>query len=340
MILIQIDSERKRFKNNGQSQPVIFTYSFGAGADDDLPKEIACQNDGIWAKINDREDLAKSMGAYYKYFAYGLGDKANENFVAWVEPYVFSTGVGMGTTASAPVFDRTVDPPVLAGVVGMDISFAALERAFGKVGNAQNQVVATVIQRSGAACPQVELTPCQLESLRKYGSNDDGYEQATCNSCTSSIAQLKAPLCAEHATDLWDNDLNRGRTYEERTCCSVGAEPRVKGTMTSEEIKTGVCKEGFVLSPILGAAIGVVVAIGIIGMVIYLFMKKRKKSQQNPYLSNSNNHVNNQSQVPEQANNHGNIQDLPIASFDNQVVAIAVPNTEPVVAIPVPINHR
>ena len=130
-LLTYVKSERAKYSDIGQSPPIIFTYSFGSRADDSVPKSIACQNDGIWAKIADYGDLSKSMGAYYKYFAYGLGDKVNENFVSWVEPYVFATGGGLGTTASAPVYDRTVDPPVLAGVAGMDISLSALQQAFG-----------------------------------------------------------------------------------------------------------------------------------------------------------------------------------------------------------------
>ena len=73
------------------------------------PKRIACENDGIWSSISDGGNLAESMGAYYKYFAYGLSGAGNENFVSWVAPYVFSTSGEMGTTASAPVYDRSVD---------------------------------------------------------------------------------------------------------------------------------------------------------------------------------------------------------------------------------------
>merc|ERR1712130_825252 len=98
------------------------------------PKQIACENDGVWARIEDDEDLSESMGAYYKYFAYGLGGSNNDDFVAWVEPYLFATGVGLGTTASAPVYNRKVDPPILAGVVGLDFSFAAMEVALGVEG--------------------------------------------------------------------------------------------------------------------------------------------------------------------------------------------------------------
>ncbi len=332
-LLINIQSERNKFNNRQQSPPVIFTYSFGTGADHVVPKDIACKTDGIWAKIDDRGDLAKSMGAYYKYFAYGLGEESNENFVAWVEPYRFSTGVGMGTTASAPVFDRTVDPPVLAGVVGMDISFAALQKAFGQIGDSQNEVIGSIIQLSGAACPKLKLTPCQLESLRKYGSSDIGNGD-TCGTC-NSIPPLKAPLCPSHASDLWNNKLNQGRTYEERTCCNVGSEPRIMGSMTNEEIKNGVCKEGLVLSPVIGIAIGTTVAFFAIGTVVILCIKRRKKLQKNPYITNSQYNNTTQQRIPEQYYNEG-VQDLPIASFDTQIVAVPIPSAQqPVVAVPV-----
>ena len=36
----------------------------------------------------------------------GLNDGVNEGFTAWVEPYAFSTGGGMGTAATGPVYDR------------------------------------------------------------------------------------------------------------------------------------------------------------------------------------------------------------------------------------------
>ena len=244
-LLQHIQKERAKYTARNRNPPVIFTYSFGSQADDSVPKEIACSNDGIWAKIGDGEDLAKSMGAYYKYFAYGLGDKVNEAFVAWVEPYEYSTDVGIGITASAPVYDRRVVPAILAGVVGRDISFAALQKAFGNVDEAsKNDILKLIIERSGAVCPKFNLTDCQLESLRKYGSEDEGNDNALCGQCSSEIQPLRAPLCPNYASELWNNRLNQGRTFEEKTCCNVGAEPRIAGSLTDEEIKNAaVCTE-------------------------------------------------------------------------------------------------
>jgi hypothetical protein len=232
-----IKAEREKYTVKGKDPPVLFTYSFGEGADDSVPKEIACENDGIWAKIGDGGDLASSMGAYYKYFAYGLGDKINENFVAWVEPYEFSSGVGLGTTASAPVYDRSVDPPVLAGVVGMDINFAALERVFGSsTSGSQSEVLERVVQRSLAYCPKLSVTSCQLESLREYGTGSNANSDASCSQCSSTIQPLKPPLCDYYPDQLWDNKLNKERTFQERTCCNVGADPRTIGSATWENV--------------------------------------------------------------------------------------------------------
>jgi hypothetical protein len=124
---------------------------------------------------------------YNNFFTYSLGDKINKDFVLWVDPYEFSTGVGLGTTASAPVYDQSVDFSVLAGVVGMDISFAALERAFEYVSGSQNEIFDTLVQISEANCPKLKISPCQLESLRTHGSGDDTNTDVNCNKCSSAI---------------------------------------------------------------------------------------------------------------------------------------------------------
>ena len=274
-LLTLIKSERAKYVTKSKHPPILFTYSFGAEADDSVPKQIACDNDGIWAKISDGGDLAKSMGAYCKYFAYGLSAKINEGFVAWVEPYEFSTGVGIGISASAPVYDRIIDPPVLLGVVGIDINFAALERAFGGVDGSQSDVIDKMIQRSGAVCPRLNVTKCQLESLRKYGSDDIGDSIALCSQCSSTIKPLKAPLCPNYANDVWNNRLNQGRTYEERTCCHVGAEPRtlnIYQDFTDREMRNLVCKEGSSLGLIVGLIVGVFV---FVLAVVYFFLLPR-----------------------------------------------------------------
>ena len=109
-------------QRNTAHDATVFTYSLGSGANDVVPKEIACATGGIWAEVPDGDDLSAYMTGYYKLLAMGLNDGVNEGFTAWVEPYAFSTGGGMGTTVSAPVYDRSADPPLFIGVAGIDFT--------------------------------------------------------------------------------------------------------------------------------------------------------------------------------------------------------------------------
>lgn len=62
------------------------------------------------------------MSAYYKLFAIGLGEDKNKDFIAWVEPYTFFSTGELGITVSAPIYDRTLTPPMFIGVVGTDFT--------------------------------------------------------------------------------------------------------------------------------------------------------------------------------------------------------------------------
>lgn len=117
------------------SHPVhLFSYSISENDDvHTFPKQLACTttSNGIWSKVIDERTIVDSLTSYSNLFSLGLGEGKNDDFTAWVEPYQFSTSGKFGVTVSAPVFDRTVDPAVLIGVVGMDQLVRALDRALG-----------------------------------------------------------------------------------------------------------------------------------------------------------------------------------------------------------------
>jgi len=81
-----IDRKRNGYSDSGREPPVMFTYSFGstAASKAEVPKRIACEYGGVWASIEDGGNLAESMGAYYKYFAQGLGSSGVDS-VSWTE---------------------------------------------------------------------------------------------------------------------------------------------------------------------------------------------------------------------------------------------------------------
>lgn len=114
------------------------------------------------------------------------------------------TAKKIGTTNSAPVFDRSVDPPLFLGVVASDVHMDAFEQVLGE--NAQSS---TMLQRfirlSTAQCPKIDLSDCQLEGLRYLA----GGEEATCGICNSTdypgIIPTECPFKPDLPKNLWQN---------------------------------------------------------------------------------------------------------------------------------------
>lgn len=112
----------------------VYLFSYSISENDDVhtfPKRLACSatSNGVWSKVVDDKTIVDSLSSYSNLFSLGLGEGRNDDFTAWVEPYVFTNNGERGVTVSAPAFDRSVDPPILIGVVGMDVLTEALDRA-------------------------------------------------------------------------------------------------------------------------------------------------------------------------------------------------------------------
>ena len=109
----------------------------------------------------------------------GLGDEDNKDFVAWVEPYDYAHGDEKGTTVSAPVYDRSVNPPMFVGVVGIDFTVKFMEEIAGSGELAydialkpEKAVLNTLVKKSTARCPKLNLNDCELQAMRKLSGGD------------------------------------------------------------------------------------------------------------------------------------------------------------------------
>ncbi len=202
---------------------LLFTYSVHLrGADVLYPKQLACAATefGVWTNLladGTRIDSA-TLTSYFQLFALGLGDGQNKNFVAWVEPYVYTAGSDgvMGTTASSAVYDYSHSPPLFLGVVGIDFTMTSFENALG-VPPGSRDAIDYVVNQAYAVCPTWNLTPCVLESYRSSTGND-----SVCGTCNASdvvvVAEEACPntAVAAYPTYLWENNNNSGVLYEVR----------------------------------------------------------------------------------------------------------------------------
>ena len=205
-------------QRNTAHDATVFTYSLGSGANDVVPKEIACATGGIWAEVPDGDDLSSYMTGYYKLLAMGLGDGANEGFTAWVEPYAFSTGGGMGTTVSAPVYDRSADPPLFIGVAGIDFTVDFMQEV---AGDSYATVLNALVTQSTARCPDFRISECELQALRKLSGGTGAMCAGECSDTTE--IEPTACLCpSDYPSKFWANRLEQGRSYTQRACCNSG----------------------------------------------------------------------------------------------------------------------
>ena len=69
----------------------IFSYTLGNGADQTVPKNIACQNGGVFQHVPDCGDLGSAMAGYFKLLAAGIS-KIRHPKPRWVNYYASSTG--------------------------------------------------------------------------------------------------------------------------------------------------------------------------------------------------------------------------------------------------------
>jgi hypothetical protein len=216
------------------SHPIrIFTYSVSDVEDvHELPKSLACSttSNGVWSKIVRPEDIVEGLSSYETLFALGLGEGNNRNFTAWVEPYEFFNAKIIGTTVSAPVFDRSVNPPLLVGVVGMDFPMSALDRALG-VPLGSTATFDRVVRSSTAQCPNLNISSCQLESFRAVGpAGSEAQCSVPCNETASSLS-LEAEQCPGDSafsstngysvSSVLANTEMDGVSFGARACCNV-----------------------------------------------------------------------------------------------------------------------
>lgn len=184
----------------------------------------------------------------------------------------FFTEGKMGTTVSAPVYDRSVDPPLFLGVVAVDSLMDALEQVLGEEATSSTMLDRFVLL-STARCPKLNLTECELDALRYLGGGED----ATCGRCSSGYAGIVPQQCrgvSDLPRDLWASTDMDGMEYHERACCELGE------TVPSDQC-TGPRSFGAAGDLSTGAIVGI--AVGVVGVALfvccYCYFSKAKKSR-------------------------------------------------------------
>ena len=158
-MLATVQGLQERLQEETGKRAAIFTYSLSNEADDAIPRQIACANDGAWSFIGPYTNTLDALNSYYLYAA---AERRVESPI-WIEPYEDASGLGTVATVAAPFYARgTKDvPDVFLGVVGHDVPLWELE--FDEL--TRLEVFAAIFDRS-SRCTIADTTPCELQVYR------------------------------------------------------------------------------------------------------------------------------------------------------------------------------
>eukprot|EP00210_Caulerpa_lentillifera_P007392 g7065.t1 len=148
-ILSNIETYQERLVSETSNRANIFTFSMGESADDSIPRQIACANNGSWSFIGPDTDVLTAMNSYYHFLTDSLI-----------------------TTVSRPVYSRGTDEldGVFLGVAAHDVLLSEIETD----DVPYTDVLDEIILRS-QSCGQTPQSLCQLQVHR-----DQYLDRAVC----------------------------------------------------------------------------------------------------------------------------------------------------------------
>lgn len=158
----------------GLKGTTILTYSFGDDADEKLPKQIACQNNGIWYPVRSSAPVATIMAKYYQLFAASIESDA----VRWTMYQDSVTGTPL-LAGCLPVYDRSGTIPELVGVSCMDINvIVSLDTLWQKPRYKEMWEAMDKVTRE---CPKLKYGANTLQALRQQVG-----ERSVCRACDNT----------------------------------------------------------------------------------------------------------------------------------------------------------
>jgi len=204
-VLELIEEKQQELEDAGSQRAHIFPYSFGADADDEIPKEMACANEGVWGRILSNDDPLFKMNAYTAYLASQRGNSEP----IWSRLYEDEFGLGLVVTAAKPIYGPKTSLGAdgsLVGVVGHDVRIADIEM----VAPDFKSVILQIIRR-GIQCIDTVFTGCELQLLRgEEGQCPEKFEEADCyffKKTGSYYVAPKEPLLTFDDAEAFCQDL-------------------------------------------------------------------------------------------------------------------------------------
>lgn len=245
----------------------MFTYGLGSDIQTQILQLFACNFHGIYQLVPTSSDLKSALSTFTFFTSLGL----NRTTCIWTEPYIDAAGLGWVTTVAYPVYNRSVNPPFLLGVVAADMVMSDIQ----KLGQTANDTLNYLIMRS-QKCSANLLTECNLQFLR--GNHPCNSTNLTCPIATD------IQLCATFQGAAFMQGSKHLTSVSIEACCgaqSCQSDDECCGQQICPNTK----------SIIIGSVIGGVAAIVIIIIILKKYGSKCKKKKPPNSIPTAQTHI-------------------------------------------------
>lgn len=173
------------------------------------------------------------------------------------------------------MYDRSVNPPIFLGVVGIDFTLNTIDYELDGDDEAdvRDASIASIVRASESSCPpELVLSECELQAW-----SDSLDELSFCNTTTPCVAddivQVDEQACngVTYPGNIFANSDVEILSYEERVCCKVGT------TEPSNECPLGNDSSDGVPVAVI-ATLSSVGGVLLIVLVVYLVKRNGAKS--------------------------------------------------------------
>ena len=212
-----IEGLQTKLEKKTGKRAAIFTFSMSDAADDSIPRQIACANDGAWAYVGPKTNPLDSLLSYYLYTSASLRGISP----TWIEPYEDASGLGNVTTVALPIYARGTsrELDVFLGVVGHQVLLDELVSEDVDLDDVLHELI-----ESTKNCPYSVETPCELQVYR-YARDD----RALCTDVfpANETDEVEDDLAAEEKDDETQNScyIFRNNYYRRSLERSHGKRP-------------------------------------------------------------------------------------------------------------------
>ena len=184
-VLEAVERKQEELERVGGRRAEVFSLSMGGEADDTLPRQLACRNNGAWDRISAGDAVLDKLEAYLKFQSM---DKAATDAVFWSEPYADDILGDLVVTAAVPVYEDN-EWRNLLGVVGVDVLFEPLQKA---TDDTAERVLQRLQSRS-RVCTGSFASSCDLQMLRD--------ESSACPAVAPSMYEAPNTCCMKGSND-------------------------------------------------------------------------------------------------------------------------------------------